>query len=43
VAHGGIPKRPHISWQKVSGGLLHGRWFSDTIVMTAELPQAPSH
>ncbi|MCF7785951.1 MAG: methyltransferase domain-containing protein [Prosthecobacter sp.] len=41
VAHGGIPKRPHISWQKVSGGLLHGRWFSDTIVMTAELPQAP--
>lgn len=37
VAHGGVPKLPHISWQQISAGLLKGRWFSDTIVMSAKL------
>lgn len=31
---GGIPKLPHIQWQKVSFGLLKGRLFSDNIAIT---------
>ena len=30
---GGIPKLPHIQWQKVSFGLLKGRLFSDNLAM----------
>lgn len=30
---GGIPKMPHIQWQKVSFGLLKGRLFSDNLAI----------
>jgi hypothetical protein len=35
---GGLPVRPGISWQQVSFGLLHGRLFADTLVVTARKP-----
>jgi 2-polyprenyl-3-methyl-5-hydroxy-6-metoxy-1,4-benzoquinol methylase len=36
--HGGIPKRPLISWQQVSFGFCKGRLFSDNmIVLTQKL------
>jgi 2-polyprenyl-3-methyl-5-hydroxy-6-metoxy-1,4-benzoquinol methylase len=34
--HGGVPKRPTISWQQVSFGLCQGRLFSDNIVVLAQ-------
>lgn len=30
---GGIPKMPHIQWQKISCGLLKGRLFSDNLAI----------
>lgn len=40
--HGGIPKLPRLSWQKVSFGLLRGRLFSENVGMVAQkqLPAA---
>ena len=32
---GGIPRRPSVSWQAVSFGLLRGRLFSDNVAMVA--------
>ena len=36
--HGGLPKKPGTSWQKLSFGALRGRLFSDNIVMVARKP-----
>jgi SAM-dependent methyltransferase len=33
---GGIPKFPRVSWQSVSGGVLRGRFFSDTLGMVSK-------
>lgn len=33
---GGIPKMPHIKWQKISFGLLKGKLFSDNIALVAK-------
>jgi 2-polyprenyl-3-methyl-5-hydroxy-6-metoxy-1,4-benzoquinol methylase len=33
TGRGGIPKRPTVSWQAVSFGLLRGRLFSDNLAM----------
>jgi 2-polyprenyl-3-methyl-5-hydroxy-6-metoxy-1,4-benzoquinol methylase len=33
---GGVPKKPIISWQKISWGLLKGRWFSDNMLVFAQ-------
>jgi 2-polyprenyl-3-methyl-5-hydroxy-6-metoxy-1,4-benzoquinol methylase len=38
---GGIPKFPHLSWQRASLGLLRGRLFSDNIAMVARKPAPP--
>lgn len=35
---GGIPKRPQITWQQLSLGLLQGRLFSDNIVVITRRP-----
>jgi 2-polyprenyl-3-methyl-5-hydroxy-6-metoxy-1,4-benzoquinol methylase len=35
TATGGVPGAPTISWQLISGGLLRGRRFSDTLLMSA--------
>lgn len=34
-AKGGVPGAPTISWQQISAGLLRGRRFSDTLLMSA--------
>jgi hypothetical protein len=39
--HGGLPKLPSVSWQKVSLGLLKGCRFSDNLIATAKVV-APS-
>jgi 2-polyprenyl-3-methyl-5-hydroxy-6-metoxy-1,4-benzoquinol methylase len=39
--HGGLPKLPAVSWQRVSLGLLNGCRFSDNVIATAKAP-APS-
>jgi 2-polyprenyl-3-methyl-5-hydroxy-6-metoxy-1,4-benzoquinol methylase len=36
--HGSIPKFPHLTFQQVSSGLLHGRWFSDNLICVAVKP-----
>lgn len=33
---GGIPRRPSMSWQEISFGLMRGRLFSDNIAMLTE-------
>ena len=33
---GGIPKLPTVSWQALSAGFLHGRFFSDNLGMIAQ-------
>jgi 2-polyprenyl-3-methyl-5-hydroxy-6-metoxy-1,4-benzoquinol methylase len=30
---GAFPGAPSVSWQQLTGGLLKGRWFSDTLAM----------
>jgi 2-polyprenyl-3-methyl-5-hydroxy-6-metoxy-1,4-benzoquinol methylase len=35
IGRGSLPGAPVISWQQLSGGLLRGRRFSDTLLMTA--------
>lgn len=30
---GGLPGAPYVSWQQLTGGLLKGRWFSDSLAM----------
>lgn len=39
--YGGIPKLPHISWQRASFGLLKGRLFSDNLALVTRkiIPQ----
>jgi 2-polyprenyl-3-methyl-5-hydroxy-6-metoxy-1,4-benzoquinol methylase len=32
---GGIPKRPHVTWQAISFGLLRGLRWSDNLIVTA--------
>ena len=32
--HGGIPKMPHVAWQRVLGRLARGRLFSDNLGMS---------
>ncbi|MHB1078864.1 MAG: class I SAM-dependent methyltransferase [Prosthecobacter sp.] len=39
TGYGGIPKRPQLTWQQVSLGVLRGRLFSDNLVMEASLPK----
>ncbi len=39
---GGLPGFPGVSWQQISFGLLHGRLFSDTIVLKARRLQPVS-
>jgi 2-polyprenyl-3-methyl-5-hydroxy-6-metoxy-1,4-benzoquinol methylase len=36
--HGGLPKLPAVSWQRVSFGLLKGCRFSDNLIATAKVP-----
>ena len=38
--HGGMPKKPDLSWQALSFGALRGRLFSDNILMVARRPIA---
>lgn len=38
VASGGVPKCPGWTWQGLSGGLLHGKRFSDNIMAIATKP-----
>jgi hypothetical protein len=33
--HGGLPKKPALTWQQVSGGWLGGKRFSDNIFVIA--------
>lgn len=33
---GGIPKLPSIHWQKVSFGMLKGKWFSDNVAVVTK-------
>jgi len=35
---GGIPKKPHITWQQISMGLLRGVRFSDNLIAVARKP-----
>jgi 2-polyprenyl-3-methyl-5-hydroxy-6-metoxy-1,4-benzoquinol methylase len=39
---GGLPKRPGLKWQKISFGLLKGRWFSDNQMVVAVKPMDQS-
>jgi 2-polyprenyl-3-methyl-5-hydroxy-6-metoxy-1,4-benzoquinol methylase len=36
--HGGLPKLPAVSWQRVSLGLLKGCRFSDNVIAAAKVP-----
>ncbi|HEY4989092.1 MAG TPA: methyltransferase domain-containing protein [Opitutaceae bacterium] len=38
---GGLPKFPHVSWQRVSAGLLRGRLFSDNVAAALRKPTSP--
>jgi len=38
--HGGLPKLPAVSWQRVSLGLFKGCRFSDNVIATAKAPAA---
>lgn len=40
--HGGLPKFPRFSWQKISSGLLKGKYFSDNIGLVARKAQPSS-
>jgi 2-polyprenyl-3-methyl-5-hydroxy-6-metoxy-1,4-benzoquinol methylase len=34
--HGGVPKKPSLTWQRISGGWLAGKRFSDNIFAIAQ-------
>jgi 2-polyprenyl-3-methyl-5-hydroxy-6-metoxy-1,4-benzoquinol methylase len=38
---GGLPHLPHVSWQRVSAGLLRGRLFSDNVAAALRKPASP--
>ena len=36
--HGGVPGAPNLTWQKISGGILRGVRFTDTMLVTGTKP-----
>jgi 2-polyprenyl-3-methyl-5-hydroxy-6-metoxy-1,4-benzoquinol methylase len=38
--HGGLPKKPSLTWQRISGGWLTGKRFSDAIFVIARKPSS---
>ncbi|MFA5966019.1 MAG: methyltransferase domain-containing protein [Sphingomonas sp.] len=35
---GGLPRKPDLTWQKISFGVLKGRFFSDNLIMVTQRP-----
>jgi 2-polyprenyl-3-methyl-5-hydroxy-6-metoxy-1,4-benzoquinol methylase len=35
---GGLPRKPNLTWQSISFGVLKGRLFSDNLIMVAQRP-----